>query len=58
MMTFLSGLKMLIMIRKGNIEAKTVKVHFANGKVNGYFDIQKNKESDCFRFATMQSIRK
>lgn len=32
--------------QKRNIEAKTVKVHFANGKVNGYFDIQKNKESD------------
>ena len=32
--------------QKRTIEAKTVKVHFANGKVNGYFDIQKNKESD------------
>ncbi len=32
--------------QKKAIEAKTVKVHFAMGKVNGYFDIQKNKESD------------
>lgn len=32
--------------QKKNIEAKTVKVHFAMGRVNGYFDISKNKESD------------
>lgn len=32
--------------QRRNIEAKTVKVHFAMGKVNGYFDIQKNQESD------------
>lgn len=28
------------------IKDKTVDVHFAMGRVNGYFDIQKNKESD------------
>lgn len=32
--------------QKKIIEAKTVKVHFAMGKVNGYFDIRKNQESD------------
>lgn len=32
--------------QKKNIEAKTVKVHIAMGRVNGYFDISKNKESD------------
>lgn len=31
---------------KKNVEEKTVQVHFAMGKVNGYFDIQKNKASD------------
>ena len=31
---------------KKMIQDKTVQVHFAMGKVNGYFDIQKNKESD------------
>lgn len=44
--------------QKRNIEAKTVKVHFANGKVNGYFDIQKTRKVIGLRFATMQSIRK
>lgn len=28
------------------IKEKTVKVHFAMGKINGYFDIQKNQASD------------
>lgn len=28
------------------IQDKTVQIHFAMGKVNGYFDLQKHKESD------------
>lgn len=32
--------------QKKVLDAKTVKVHFAMGAVNGYFDIRKNKESD------------
>ena len=32
--------------QKKVIEMKTVKVHFAMGKVNGYFDVRKNRESD------------
>lgn len=32
--------------QKQIIKAKTVQVHFGAGKVNGYFDIQKNTESD------------
>lgn len=32
--------------QKKIIQNKTVKVHFAAGKVNGYFDISKNKASD------------
>lgn len=32
--------------QKKIIEEKTVKVHFAYGKVNGYFDVLKNSESD------------
>lgn len=32
--------------QKQIIKAKTVQVHFGAGKVNGYFDIQKNTEND------------
>ncbi|MBB4044480.1 M60 family metallopeptidase [Bacteroides reticulotermitis] len=32
--------------QKKIIQNKTVQIHFAMGKVNGYFDLQRNKESD------------
>lgn len=45
--------------QKKIIEEKTVKVHFVYGKVNGYFDILKNTESDwkeILNNATYQDI--
>lgn len=44
---------------KAIINTKTISVHFVMGKVNGYFDIQKNKESDWNKIlnnATYQDI--
>lgn len=32
---------------KAEIESKSVKIHFVTGKVNGYYDIEKNKSEDA-----------
>lgn len=43
--------------QKKVIEMKTVKVHFAMGKVNGYFDVRKTGKVIGVPFVTMPSIR-